>query len=248
MSSKKRPTHAFVLAAGLGERMRPLTERVPKPLIRLAGKPLIDHVLDRLVEAGITHVVVNVHYLADRIEKHLARRKLPKIAISDERDQLLDTGGGVYRALAKLGRKPFLIHNSDTVWIEGLGHNLNSLIESWDDDKMDSLMLLAPVAASIGYDGPGDFHMDAVGRLRRQSGAPIAPFVFAGVSIAHPRLFVDAPEGPFSMNRLWDDALAAGRLYGIRLEGIWMHVGTPDALSKAEAAIVEAQPANSGSG
>jgi MurNAc alpha-1-phosphate uridylyltransferase len=237
MSSATRPTSAFVLAAGKGERMRPLTHSLPKPLVRLAGKPLIDHVLDRLAAAGITRAIVNVHYLADQIEKHLAGRKAPKIVISDERDALLDTGGGVLRALPKLGRAPFVIHNSDSVWIEGLGSNLDRLIDAWDDAAMESLMLVAPVAASIGYDGPGDFQMDAIGRLTRQTGARVAPFVFAGVSIAHLRLFEGAPQGAFSLNRLWDRAIAKGRLFGVRLEGVWMHVGTPEAVAEAEAAI-----------
>jgi N-acetyl-alpha-D-muramate 1-phosphate uridylyltransferase len=245
MSSAKRIASAFVLAAGKGERMRPLTQFLPKPLVRLAGKPLIDHVLDRLAAAGITRAVVNVHYLAEQIEKHLASRKVPKITISDERDALLDTGGGVLRALPKLGRGPFVIHNSDSVWIEGMGSNLERLIDAWDDATMDSLMLVAPVATSIGYDGPGDFQMDANGKLTRQTGARVSPFVFAGVSIAHPRLFEGAPQGVFSLNRLWDRAIAKGRLFGVRLEGVWMHVGTPDAIAEAEAAILQSPASGS---
>jgi MurNAc alpha-1-phosphate uridylyltransferase len=245
MTSAKRLSRAFVLAAGKGERMRPLTKTVPKPLVPLGGKPLIDHVLDRLADAGITQAIVNVHYLADQIEKHLAGRKTPKITISDERDALLDTGGGIVRALPKLGAAPFLIHNSDSVWIEGLGSNLSRLIEAWDAAIMDSLMLVAPGAASIGYDGPGDFNMDATGRLTRQAGPRLAPFVFAGVSIAHPRLFNGAPQGRFSINTLWDRAIGAGRLYGLRLEGIWMHVGTPGALAEAEAALSQSLTASS---
>jgi len=154
-------------------------------------------------------------------------------------DALLDTGGGVARALPKLGSKPFLIHNSDSVWIEGLGSNLERLMDAWNEDTMDSLMLVAPIAASIGYDGRGDFEMDAAGRLTRQSGARLTPFVFAGVSIAHPRLFEDAPKGAFSLNKLWDRAIARRRLYGVRLDGIWMHVGTPEALTEAETAITD---------
>lgn len=239
MPSAKRPTSAFVLAAGKGERMRPLTAARPKPLIPVAGKPLIDHVLDRLARARIDQVIVNVHYLADQIEEHLASRKSQKISVSDERDELLDTGGGVVRALRKLGPGPFLIHNSDSIWIEGMGSNLDRLIHNWDDATMDSLMLLAPGASSIGYDGPGDFQMDPAGRLTRQSGARLAPFVFTGVSIAHPRLFEGVPKGPFSLNRVWNRAIDAGRLYGLRLEGVWMHVGTPDAIGEAEKAISE---------
>lgn len=245
MTSTKRPTSAFVLAAGKGERMRPLTEKRPKPLVAVAGKPLIDQVLDRLAEAGITNAVVNVHYLADQIEHHLCSRKQPKITISNERDELLDTGGGVARALPVLGQAPFLIHNSDSIWIEGMGSNLDRLIETWDDNTMDGLLLVAPIATSIGYDGPGDFQMDTTGRLTRQSGARLAPFVFAGVSMAHPRLFDDAPKGPFSLNQLWNRAIDKQRLFGVRLEGIWMHVGTPGAIGEAENAIANSMAAGS---
>ena len=239
MTSPPPPTSAFVLAAGMGQRMRPLTNTIPKPLVALGGKPLIDHVLDRLSAAGIKKVVVNVHYLADKIESHLSKRTKPKIVFSDERKRLLDTGGGVIHALPKLGAGPFVIHNSDSVWIEGLGSNLDRLLCTWDPDAMDSLMLVAPLAASIGYDGLGDFQMDPAGRLTRQTGPKMAPFVFAGVSIAHPRLFEGAPTGAFSLNKLWDKAIDRGRLFGLRLEGIWMHVGTPDALAEAEATLTE---------
>lgn len=245
MTSPARIKSAFVLAAGKGERMRPVTERLPKPLVPLAGKPLIDHVLDRLAAAGITRAVVNVHHLADKIERHLADRRMPEVIISDERAELLDTGGGVRKALGTLGPEPFLIHNSDSVWIEGMGSNLERLISAWDDDKMDSLMLVASLASSIGYDGIGDFHMDANGRLTRHAEGLVAPFVFAGVSIAHPRLFEGAPAGPFSLNTLWDRAIEAGRLFGVRLEGLWMHVGTPDAVREAEAAISQSLTTNS---
>ena len=227
----------MVLAAGLGQRMKPLTDTIPKPLVPLAGKPLIDHVLDRLSAAGVTRAVVNVHYLADKLEAHLKPRRKPEIKISDERGVLLDTGGGVTRALPLLGNKPFIIHNSDSVWIDGLGFNLDRLIAAFDANTMDSLMLLAPAATSIGYDGPGDFNMDGDGRLTRQTGARLAPFVFAGVSIAHPRLFADAPRGKYSLNTLWNRAIDQGRLFGIRLDGVWMHVGTLEAVGEAEAAL-----------
>lgn len=245
MTSTKRPTSAFVLAAGKGERMRPLTETRPKPLVPVAGTPLIDQVLDRLADAHITDAIVNVHYLADQIEDHLRDRKSPKITISDERGELLDTGGGVAKALPKLGNAPFLIHNSDSIWVEGMGSNLDRLIDAWDNATMDSLMLVAPIATSVGYDGAGDFQMDASGRLTRQTGARLAPFVFAGVSIAHPRLFDDAPNGAFSLNRPWNAAIEKGRLFGVRLEGIWMHVGTPTAIAEAENAIANSMTAGS---
>lgn len=241
MSPVPRITTAFVLAAGIGTRMRPLTDTMPKPLVKLAGKPLIDHALDRLEAAGCTRAVVNVHHFADQIERHLAARTRPDITISDERDVLLETGGGALRALPLLGGSPFIIHNSDSVWIEGMGSNIARLIGNWDDAAMDALLLLAPSASSLGYDGQGDFHMDADGRLSRRTTARVAPFVFAGVSIASPRLFRNAPSGAFSLNVLWNRAMEQGRLFGLRLEGIWMHVGTPAAVAEAESAI-----ANSG--
>jgi MurNAc alpha-1-phosphate uridylyltransferase len=224
----------MVLAAGLGKRMRPLTETTPKPMVRLKGRALIDHVLDRMAAAGVPRAVVNVHYLAGTLEAHLSQRKRPQIVISDERGQILDTGGGVVRALPKLGPEPFLIHNSDSVWIEGVGSNLERLFAAWDSDTMDSLMLLASAATSLGYDGQGDFAMANNGRLVRRGERQMAPFVFTGVSIAHPRMFENAPQGAFSLNRVWDAAIEQGRLYGIRLDGLWMHVGTPEALIEAE--------------
>ncbi len=225
---------AMILSAGMGNRMRPLTDVVPKPLVRLGGRALIDHALDRLADAGISHAVANAHYLADKLESHLKLRKHPKITISNERDALLDTGGGVVRALPLLGKKPFIIHNSDSVWIEGIGSNLDRLIATWDSARMDCLMLLALGATSLGYDGHGDFNMDAGGRVTRREPQRQSPFVFSGVSIAHPRLFDNAPTGKFSLNVLWDRAIERGRVFGVRLEGTWMHVGTPEALDDAE--------------
>jgi MurNAc alpha-1-phosphate uridylyltransferase len=233
-ASSWRPESAMVLAAGLGKRMRPLTDTLPKPLVRLKGRALIDHVLDRIAAAGVKRAVVNVHYLADALEAHVQQRKRPQIVISDERGKILDTGGGVVHALPKLGPEPFLIHNSDSVWIEGVGSNLERLFAAWNGEQMDSLMLLASATSSLGYDGPGDFAMAANGRLIRRGERQMAPFVFTGVSIAHPRMLEGAPESAFSLNRLWDTAIEKGRLYGIRLDGLWMHVGTPEALTEAE--------------
>lgn len=229
-----RPTKAMVLAAGFGKRMMPLTKTMPKPLVPFRGRPLIDHVLDRLSAAGISDAVVNVHYLAGELERHVKKRTQPNITISDERDALLDTGGGVTRALPLLGDAPFVIHNSDSVWEEGIGNNLGHLLNQWNPERMDSLLLMALTSKSIGYDGSGDFVMDADGRLQRRQEARQAPFVFAGVSIAHPRLFADAPEGAFSLNVLWDRAIDKDRLFGTRLDGTWMHIGTPQALADAE--------------
>ena len=228
------PKTAMVLAAGLGTRMRPLTDRIPKPLVSLAGKPLIDHVLARLAEAGVTNVVVNVHHMADQIEEHLADRTVPHVQISDERGELLDTGGGVMRARAKLGNESIFIHNSDSVWIEGTEPCLQKMVEIWDPDIMDTLLLLAPVSNTLGYSGHGDFAMDERGVVRRPETGENVPFVFTGVSIAHPRLFQDSPDGKFSLNLLWDRAIAAHRVYGLQHEGVWMHVGTPEAVREAE--------------
>ena len=231
------PRTAMVLAAGLGERMRPITDRMPKPLVPVAGKPLIDHVLDRLADAGVARAVVNVHYLADLIERHLARPAAPRIKISDERDTLLDTGGGVVKALPLLGKEPFFHLNSDTIWIDGVKPNLDRLAQAFDPTAMDALLLLAPVATSIGYFGRGDFLMAPDRRLTRRPERDVAPFVYAGAAILRPELFKDAPAGAFSLTTLFDRAAAAGRLHGLRLEGVWMHVGTPEAIAQAEAAI-----------
>ncbi|MFN3624866.1 MAG: nucleotidyltransferase family protein [Hyphomicrobium sp.] len=233
-SSSWRPKAAMVLAGGYGKRMMPLTKDIPKPMVQLKGRALIDHVLDRIAGAGVKKAVVNVHYCADKLEAHVNKRDQPEIVISDERQELLDTGGGVVRALPMLGDEPFLIHNSDSVWIEGVGSNLERMFSAWDPETMDSLMLLASAATSLGYEGSGDFAMDKDGRLSRRGERQMVPFVFTGVSIAHPRLFEGAPQGVYSLNRLWDAAIDNGRLFGIRLDGLWMHVGTPEALVEAE--------------
>jgi MurNAc alpha-1-phosphate uridylyltransferase len=235
-------TTAMVLAAGRGTRMAPLNGgTLPKPLVQLGGKALIDHVLDRHVDAGIERAVVNVHHKADLIEAHLKRRRLPRIEISDERDRLLDTGGGVKRALPRLGPKPFLIHNSDSVWIEGIGSNLVRLIEAWDDGRMDCLLLLALTSHSLGYSGRGDFTFEADGRIRRREEQEIVPFAFAGVQVGHPRFLDGSPDGAFSLNLAWDRAIAQRRAFGLRMEGTWMHVGTPDALAQAERVLAGTQ-------
>jgi MurNAc alpha-1-phosphate uridylyltransferase len=230
---------ALVLAAGFGTRMRPLTDNCPKPMVKLGGKPMIDHVLDRLADAGVAHAIVNVHYLPEMIESHLRRRTVPEISISDERGAILDTGGAVIKARALLGDDAFFVHNSDSVWIENGGATLGRMIEAWDDSAMDSLLLLAPAKGSLGYSGRGDFHLEPDGTVRRRKGDETADHVFAGVSINHPRLFTDCPDGPFSLNSVWDKALANGRIAAISHEGLWMHVGTPEALAEAEKRIQE---------
>jgi MurNAc alpha-1-phosphate uridylyltransferase len=225
---------AMVLCAGLGTRMAPANNGLPKPLVLLQGKALLDHVLDRLAQAGVQRIIVNVHHKAELIEQHLQGRT-PAVEVSDERSALLDTGGGVKKALSRLGPDPFLIHNADSVWIEGVGANLERLAAAWDDARMDCLMLLAPASASHGYRGRGDFALESDGRIRRRRGEQeIVPFAFTGVSLAHPRLFEGSPDGAFSLNVVWSKAIAGGRACGLRMEGVWMHVGTPDALTEAE--------------
>jgi MurNAc alpha-1-phosphate uridylyltransferase len=233
-----KPTKAMVLAAGLGLRMRPLTDNLPKPLVPVAGQPLLDHVLDKLAAAGVTEAVVNVHYLPDQIIDHVATRTKPKITISDERDQVLGTGGAVVKALPLLGSEPFYHLNADTMWIDGVQPNLARLAEAFNPARMDILLLMAPTANSIGYAGCGDYAMLTDGALRRRKENQVVPFVYAGVAILSPALFKDAPSGEFSLTKLFDKANEQERLFGLRMEGVWMHVGTPDAVRAAEDAFL----------
>ncbi|WP_307437784.1 nucleotidyltransferase family protein [Labrys monachus] len=226
----------MLLAAGIGRRMRPLTETRPKPLVEVGGKALLDHVLDRLPPAGVETAVVNVHHFAGQMEAHLAARRTPRILISDERDGLLDSGGGVRRALPMLGREPFIVCNCDSFWIEGPRSNLAAMTANWDPARMDILMLLAATATSVGFEGAGDYHLDPGGRLRRRREGEVVPFAYAGVLLIKPDLFDDMP-AVFSLNRLFDAAEAAGRLFGRRLDGVWLHVGTPQAVQEAERRI-----------
>jgi MurNAc alpha-1-phosphate uridylyltransferase len=231
------PNRAIVLAAGLGTRMRPYNGHIPKPLVEIGGKSLIDYSLDRLADAGVQRVVVNVHHLADALERHLASRQRPQIVISDERAALLGTGGGIAKALPQLGAEPFFLVNSDTVWLDGVKPNFTRLAEAFDPKAMDALLLLAPTTDSIGYVGRGDFTMLPDGRLRRRGENEVVPFVYAGAAVLSPALFADAPTGAFPLTRLFDRAGAKDRLFGLRLEGVWMHVGTPEAVAAAEAAL-----------
>jgi MurNAc alpha-1-phosphate uridylyltransferase len=231
---------AMVLAAGLGVRMRPLTASKPKALVEVMGKALIDHALDRLAEAGVETAVVNVHHFADLLEAHLKPRRRPRIAISDERSLLLETGGGIVLALHWLGEGPFYLVNSDSLWLEGATANLPRLARAFDAQRMDALLLLAPAAGALGYGGRGDYAMNGDGRLTARRERDSAPLVYAGAAVLSPRLFDGAPAGPFPLTRLFDRAEAAGRLYGLRLEGLWMHVGTPEAIAAAEAAMQRA--------
>lgn len=228
---------AMLMAAGLGKRMRPLTATRPKPLVKVAGKALMDHALDRLAAGGIKTVVVNVHYLADTVEAHLKTRKDMDFRISDERAKLLETGGGLIHARPLLGDKPFICANSDNLWIDGPAETLGMMQRLWDPERMDALLLLVPLARANCHSGPGDFHMDANGRLTRRKIAHVAPFVFTGVQILSPRLLVDPPADVFSTNIFWNRAIAAGRLYGAVHQGLWFDLGTPQAIPVVESMI-----------
>ena len=231
------PDKAMVFAAGLGTRMRPLTDVTPKPMIPVGGKPMLDHMLDRLAEAGVATAIVNVHYLADQIDAHVAKRAKPRIVVSDERAKLLDQGGGILKVLPQLGDAPFLMANTDALWIEGPVNNLARLAQAWDGDRMDALLLVAPSATSIGVDWSGDFLMDAEGRLTKRPEREVAPFVYTGVGIIKPQVFAGETREAENLAPILFDAAAKGRLHGVRLEGQWLHVGTPEAVGEAEQAL-----------
>ncbi len=235
------PETAMVMAAGLGKRMRPLTATRPKPLIEVGGKPLLDHVLDRLRAAGVKKVVVNVHYLADAVEAHLGSRAHGlEVSISDERPLLLETGGGLIHAEPLIDADPFIAVNSDNLWVDGPADTLKLLASHWDDAKMDALLLLVPLARAENHRGMGDFHMDRSGRLRRRDRSHVAPFVYTGIQMLSKRLLRDAPEGPFSTNILWDRAIEEGRCFGAVHQGLWFDVGPPKAIPLTEAALENA--------
>ncbi|MGH6613286.1 nucleotidyltransferase family protein [Sphingomonas sp.] len=235
------PETAMLMAAGLGKRMRPLTATRPKPLVEVGGKALIDHVFDKLRAAGVKRAVVNVHYLADALQAHLDNRvKGIEITVSDERKQLMETGGGIVQARELIGDQPFLVINSDNLWIDGPTDAIRALAARWDDDKMDALLLLVPQARAHCHAGQGDFRVAPDGRIigRRQPGK-IAPFVYTGVQILSPRVIADWPEGPFSTMIFWERAIAAGRAYGLVHQGLWFDVGTPGAITKTEAMLAD---------
>ena len=235
------PKTAMVLAAGLGKRMRPLTATTPKPLVGVAGKPLLDHVLERLRSAGVEKAVVNVHYLADAVEAHLAKTSHGlDVKISDERALLLETGGGMVRAAPLIDADPFLVVNSDNLWIDGPADTLKLLASHWDDARMDCLLLLVPHARAGNHHGRGDFHMDRTGRLRRRERSHVAPFVYTGIQIVSKRLLRDAPDGPFSTNLLWDRAIEEGRCFGAVHQGLWFDVGTPQSIKATELTLEDA--------
>jgi MurNAc alpha-1-phosphate uridylyltransferase len=234
-ASVTAPTRAMVLAAGLGTRMRPLTLKTPKPLLKVAGKALIDHMLDRLVAAGVNFAVVNVHHLGDQVAAHLKNRDDLEIVIADERAKLLDTGGGTAAVLHHFKNEPFFSVNTDALFIDSRGNALQRLSRSWDDSRMDALMLLALSVRAHGYTGQGDFEMAPSGRLTRRARSTVAPFVWTTVQICSPRLFADPPPAPFSTNVLWDRAIEARRLFGQRLDGDWLEINTPAGRDEAEA-------------
>ena len=227
------PRHAMVLAAGLGRRLRPITETLPKPLVRVAGTPIIDTVLDRLAAVGVEDVVVNLHHLGHLIEAHLQRRERPRIQFSRE-PAILETCGGIRQALPLLGPEPFYAINGKIIWLNGKIDALIRLAQAWDAARMDALLLLQPTVTAVGYDGLGDFQLDQEGSVRRREEWEVAPFLYSGIQIIHPRLFDGAPEGHFSLNLLWDRAIAAGRLRGLRHDGEWYHVSTPGQLAEVE--------------
>ena len=235
------PETAMVMAAGLGKRMRPLTATRPKPLIKVAGQPLLDHVFDHLRAAGVKRAVVNVHYLADAIEAHLkARIKDIEVVISDERGALMETGGGLVQARDLLGDKPFIVVNSDNLWLDGPTDAIRSLAAAWDDARMDALLLLIPYARANFHGGQGDFHLDPQGRItRRRQPGRVAPFVFSGLQILSPRVIADWPDGPFSTMVFWERAIAAGRAFGLVHQGLWFDVGTPKAVKQVEAMLAD---------
>jgi MurNAc alpha-1-phosphate uridylyltransferase len=234
MTSHLASDTAMVLSAGLGKRMRPLTATQPKPMVRVAGKPLLDHALDQLDAAGVAKAVVNVHYLPHAIEAHLKGRKRgPMTTISDERAMLLETGGGMAKALPLLPN-PFFAINSDNVWLEGPRDVFAELSAAWDPARMDALLLLVPHARALNYKGKGDFHLDPIGRVSRRRSGRIAPFIYSGIQLVSHRLMRDAPEGAFSTNVLWNRAIEEGRLYGISFTGMWFEVGEPGAIAPTE--------------
>ena len=235
------PKTAMVLAAGLGKRMRPLTASRPKPLIAVAGQPLLDHLLDKLKAAGVEKVVVNVHYLADAIEAHLAKNARGlDVTISDERALLLETGGGMVKAAPLIDSDPFLVVNSDNLWIDGPADTLKLLASHWDGAKMDALLLLVPHARAENHGGRGDFHMNKAGRLRRRERSHVAPFVYTGIQMVSKRLLEGAPDGPFSANLLWDRAIEEGRCFGAVHQGLWFDVGTPQSIKATELTLEDA--------
>jgi MurNAc alpha-1-phosphate uridylyltransferase len=235
--SSPTPSTAMVFAAGLGKRMRPITDMTPKPLIKVAGRALIDHCLDRFAAAGVARAIVNVHWLADQIEAHLAGRRAPRIVISDERARLLDQGGAIKRAAPLIGPEPFFLCNTDAFWIEGPRSNLSRLAAAFDAQTMDAMLMVAATPGAVGVDGPGDFTMDPDGRLIAREPRRVAPFIYAGVGVIKPQVFEGVAEDAFRLAPFFFRAAEKGRLYGLRLDGLWLHIGRPESIAEAERAI-----------
>lgn len=242
---KVRPSTGMVLAAGLGKRMRPITSTIPKPLVEIRGKALIDYGIDALVRGGVSRVVVNVHYLADLLRAHMRRRRDVEIAISDESEELLDSGGGIVKALPLLGPDPFFLINADTFWIDGYRDNLDLMVDLWNPERMDILLLIADMRQATGYEGKGDFTMDVEGRLARVGERDMSPFIYAGGAIIKPSVFDGMKPERFSLNRVFDAAIESDRLFGVRLDGLWLTVGTPGSIPEAEAAFLASASAAS---
>ena len=234
MPPRTAPKKAMVLAAGLGRRLRPITNNLPKPLVKIANRTLLDYILDHLVAAGVECVVVNVHYLADQIKRHLNSRKDLEIIISSEELSLLETGGGVKKVIKMFNDEPFYISNADVFWLNGPTTVLERMIEQWDEARMDALLMLHATVEAYGYSGDGDFEVDANGKLSRRIEREITPYLFSGVQIIHPRIFENTPDGKFSLNVIYDKGIEADRLYGVVHDGEWFHIGTPEGLAEVE--------------
>jgi MurNAc alpha-1-phosphate uridylyltransferase len=234
------PEKALVFAAGLGTRMRPITLNLPKPLVRIGGRAMLDHVLDRLAESGVAEAIVNVHWLADQVEDHLRDRATPLVRISDERALLLDQGGGIVKVLSEFAGKPFFICNTDALWIDDPEPQVARLARAWDGETMDVLLLLADMKTSVGVEGRGDFFCDAQGRLTRPAPGQPAPYVYSGVGIIKSSLFEGCAEEPFRLAPFFFAAAEQGRLFGLPLEGRWLHVGSPEVIDEAEKVFASA--------
>jgi MurNAc alpha-1-phosphate uridylyltransferase len=239
-----KPRVAMVLAAGLGKRLRPITDTMPKPLVRIAGRTLLDRGLDALAAAGVAKAVVNVHHFADQIVRHLGSRATPSIVISDESGGLLDSGGGIVKALADLGSEPFYILNADTFWIDRGDSSLERLALAWDPARMDILVMLADSSSATGHSGGTDFLIGADTRLVRSNGAADG-LIYAGAAIVHPRVFAGAKATPHSLNLYFDRAIAGARMFGMKMDGQWITVGTPDGIPLAERTVALAGPQGS---
>ncbi|MAV88749.1 MAG: mannose-1-phosphate guanylyltransferase [Rhodospirillaceae bacterium] len=225
---------AMILAAGLGLRLRPITNKIPKPLVKVANRTLLDHTIDKLLAIGVKTAIINIHYLGDQIRQHLSERTDLEIIFASEADTLLETGGGIKNVLEYFGNEPFLACNADVLWLNGPSPVLKRMQNSWHDEQMDGLLMLHSTVEAYGYTGNGDFELDSVGKLSRKLERELTPYLFTGVQILHPRIFKGTPSGAFSLNMIYDKLIKTDRLYGILNDGEWFHIGTPDGLDQAE--------------